>query len=323
MKTSKFRNLWHVLTYAMKSCIIGLALAVVSTQTAWADPVAPTHAKTWNVGEKIPDLKTLSGKTYRNVTVSDITPSEIRIMHESGAARIQMEDLSADLKAKFGYDPEKAKAHERAEAEKEKAKAEAIAKARERAEAAKAAKAEAAKAAEAEAAKAAKAEAAKAAEAEAAKAAKAEAAKAAEEKQALQPKMKGAVLEVIQSHEGGALCKVAYFQRLKIPDSQLDSTGHRMTESTVGERGMLFGDLGMLSERFVFVEGVSGVVDGAHLQAVLIDNGEVYVYSTVMGSRATVPKLRVVDKPNLYKGPIYREGDVGPRASSLGSVGGG
>ena len=291
MKTSKFRNLWHVLTYAMKSCIIGLALAVVSTQTAWADPVAPTHAKTWNVGEKIPDLKTLSGKTYRNVTVSDITPSEIRIMHESGAARIQMEDLSADLKAKFGYDPEKAKAHERAEAEKEKAKAEAIAKARERAEAA--------------------------------KAAKAEAAKAAEEKQALQPKMKGAVLEVIQSHEGGALCKVAYFQRLKIPDSQLDSTGHRMTESTVGERGMLFGDLGMLSERFVFVEGVSGVVDGAHLQAVLIDNGEVYVYSTVMGSRATVPKLRVVDKPNLYKGPIYREGDVGPRASSLGSVGGG
>ena len=307
MKTSKFRNLWHVLTYAMKSCIIGLALAVVSTQTAWADPVAPTHAKTWNVGEKIPDLKTLSGKTYRNVTVSDITPSEIRIMHESGAARIQMEDLSADLKAKFGYDPEKAKAHERAEAEKEKAKAEAIAKARERAEAAKAAKAEAAKAAEAE----------------AAKAAKAEAAKAAEEKQALQPKMKGAVLEVIQSHEGGALCKVAYFQRLKIPDSQLDSTGHRMTESTVGERGMLFGDLGMLSERFVFVEGVSGVVDGAHLQAVLIDNGEVYVYSTVMGSRATVPKLRVVDKPNLYKGPIYREGDVGPRASSLGSVGGG
>lgn len=136
MKASKFRHLCpSVHTLALKSCIIGLALAFVSAPAAWAAPVAPTRAKTWKVGEKIPELKTLSGKTYRNVTVHSITPSQIRILHESGAAGIKLEDLSADLKAKFGYDPEKVKALKITEAEKEKAKADAIAKALEKAKA--------------------------------------------------------------------------------------------------------------------------------------------------------------------------------------------
>ncbi len=58
--------------------------------------------------EKIPELKTLSGKSYRDAVVTKVTPSEIRIIHESGTARILLKDLPGDLKAKFGYDPVKA-----------------------------------------------------------------------------------------------------------------------------------------------------------------------------------------------------------------------
>ena len=58
--------------------------------------------------EKIPEIKTASGKTYRDVRVTKVTPSEISIMHESGAGRIPLKDLPDDLKAKFGYDPARA-----------------------------------------------------------------------------------------------------------------------------------------------------------------------------------------------------------------------
>ena len=75
--------------------------------------------------EKIPEIKTTSGKTYRDVRVTKVTPGEISIMHESGVARIPMKDLPDDLKAKFGYDPVKAEAHAKATGEAEKQLAEA------------------------------------------------------------------------------------------------------------------------------------------------------------------------------------------------------
>ena len=64
--------------------------------------------------EKIPELITSSGKTYQNVSISKVTPSEVSITHESGAARIPFSDLPEDLRAKLGYDPAKAEAHKQA-----------------------------------------------------------------------------------------------------------------------------------------------------------------------------------------------------------------
>lgn len=58
--------------------------------------------------EKIPEIKTSSGKTYHDVRVTKVTPCEISIMHESGVTRIPLKDLPDDLKTKFGYDPVKA-----------------------------------------------------------------------------------------------------------------------------------------------------------------------------------------------------------------------
>ena len=75
--------------------------------------------------EKIPEIKTTTGKTYHDVRVTNVTPAEISIMHESGVARIPMKDLPDDLKAKFGYDPEKAEAHVKAAGEAEKQLADA------------------------------------------------------------------------------------------------------------------------------------------------------------------------------------------------------
>jgi hypothetical protein len=61
--------------------------------------------------DKISELKTATGKTYQGVQITKVTPSEIGIIHESGAARIALKDLPDELKTKFGYDPVKAEAH--------------------------------------------------------------------------------------------------------------------------------------------------------------------------------------------------------------------
>ena len=90
MKGHKLRNVW----------LSALTLAMIAAG-------APARA----AGEKIPEVKTLSGKIYRNVQVTKATPTDVSIVHEGGAARIQMTDLPEDLKAKLGYDPAKAEAH--------------------------------------------------------------------------------------------------------------------------------------------------------------------------------------------------------------------
>jgi hypothetical protein len=61
--------------------------------------------------EKIPEVKTASGKTYKNVRITNVTPSEVKIFHEEGVARIPFADLPDELKTKLGYDPEKDKDH--------------------------------------------------------------------------------------------------------------------------------------------------------------------------------------------------------------------
>ena len=67
--------------------------------------------------EKIPELKTVSGKIFRDVRITKVTPIEISIMHESGATRISMGDLPNALRIKLGYDPVKAEAYAKAQAD--------------------------------------------------------------------------------------------------------------------------------------------------------------------------------------------------------------
>lgn len=79
--------------------------------------------------EKIPEIKTASGKIYQGARITKVTPSEISIIHESGVARIPLKDLPDELKTKFGYDPAKAEAHAVAKAQADAQNAAASAKA--------------------------------------------------------------------------------------------------------------------------------------------------------------------------------------------------
>jgi hypothetical protein len=71
--------------------------------------------------DKYDELTIKSGKVYKSVVVRSVTPSEIKIMHESGTAGIKLEDLPEDLQTKYGFDPEKAKEHRTAEQNKSRA----------------------------------------------------------------------------------------------------------------------------------------------------------------------------------------------------------
>ena len=79
-------------------------------------------------GGKIPELKTASGETYRDVRITNVTPSDISIIHESGATRIPIAKLTEEFKTKLGYDPEKAAEFKRKENAKELQNEVAVAK---------------------------------------------------------------------------------------------------------------------------------------------------------------------------------------------------
>lgn len=57
-------------------------------------------------------LTTLDGKTYENVEVVRQTPSALHIIHSAGAATLPLTSLPLDVRAKYGYDPRKAHAHQ-------------------------------------------------------------------------------------------------------------------------------------------------------------------------------------------------------------------
>lgn len=56
-------------------------------------------------------LQTKDGKEFKGVTVTSILPSEIRIMHESGAATVTFVNLPEAIKQQLGFDPKAAEAH--------------------------------------------------------------------------------------------------------------------------------------------------------------------------------------------------------------------
>jgi hypothetical protein len=64
-------------------------------------------------------IRTNSGKVYENFRVYKTYPDGVIIEFENGGARLLFADLTPEQRALFGYDPEKAAAHEKERAEKE------------------------------------------------------------------------------------------------------------------------------------------------------------------------------------------------------------
>lgn len=60
------------------------------------------------------DITTTDGKTYTAATITKVEPDGIRILHESGTAKIPFAKLPLALQQKHGYDPTKAAAFKKA-----------------------------------------------------------------------------------------------------------------------------------------------------------------------------------------------------------------
>jgi hypothetical protein len=54
------------------------------------------------------DFKTLTGKEYKDVTVSRVEPDGIVVTSKSGISKVYFTELPKDVQARFGYDPQKA-----------------------------------------------------------------------------------------------------------------------------------------------------------------------------------------------------------------------
>ncbi|RYD37671.1 MAG: hypothetical protein EOP87_03060 [Verrucomicrobiaceae bacterium] len=72
------------------------------------------------VGEKFPELKTVSGTVYAEVEIREVTEVGISIRHKDGSGRITYEELTEEWQQRFQFDPkEKAEALAREQAERE------------------------------------------------------------------------------------------------------------------------------------------------------------------------------------------------------------
>ncbi|HZR05156.1 MAG TPA: hypothetical protein VFA61_04955 [Candidatus Udaeobacter sp.] len=54
------------------------------------------------------DFKTLTGKEYKDVTVSRVEPDGIVLTSRSGISKVYFTELPKDVQDRFGYDPQKA-----------------------------------------------------------------------------------------------------------------------------------------------------------------------------------------------------------------------
>ena len=54
------------------------------------------------------DFKTLTGREYRDVTVSRVEPDGIVLMGKSGISKVYFTELPKDIQERYGYDPQKA-----------------------------------------------------------------------------------------------------------------------------------------------------------------------------------------------------------------------
>lgn len=70
------------------------------------------RSESWKaaVGEKLGDVKARDGRLYRDAIISTVTPVGLEIRHESGFARLQAPDLSAELQDRFQWNDEERRA---------------------------------------------------------------------------------------------------------------------------------------------------------------------------------------------------------------------
>ncbi len=68
----------------------------------------------------VPEITTLTGKTYRDCEIVRVHPDGVSFTHATGAAKVLFEDLPAEWRARLGYDPVKAEAWKREQEEKRK-----------------------------------------------------------------------------------------------------------------------------------------------------------------------------------------------------------
>jgi hypothetical protein len=61
--------------------------------------------------DKYESITTSDGKTYTNVTISSVTPSGIRFIHEAGVKTIEFAHLSKEIQEKYGYNPVESNKH--------------------------------------------------------------------------------------------------------------------------------------------------------------------------------------------------------------------
>ncbi len=66
---------------------------------SWA--VSPLRA----LEDAYPLIKTTTGVTYKNCTVTKVEPDAITLVHSDGAAKIPFDQLSPELQKKYHYDP--------------------------------------------------------------------------------------------------------------------------------------------------------------------------------------------------------------------------
>src|SRR5881227_3234311 len=54
------------------------------------------------------DFKTVTGKEYKDATVSRVEPDGIVLTNKAGISKIYFTELSKDVQQRFGYDPQRA-----------------------------------------------------------------------------------------------------------------------------------------------------------------------------------------------------------------------
>ena len=54
------------------------------------------------------DFKTVTGKEYKNATVSRVEPDGIVLTNKAGISKVYFTELPKDVQKRFGYDPQKA-----------------------------------------------------------------------------------------------------------------------------------------------------------------------------------------------------------------------
>lgn len=66
-------------------------------------------------GRKYPELKTVSGKSYKDVTITRVDAIGMAFTHQDGSSRVDFSDLSSDIQEQFQYNPKEKEQARKAE----------------------------------------------------------------------------------------------------------------------------------------------------------------------------------------------------------------